>query len=633
MRFLTWEAEHGIEGKLVSAGEFHPYPKAAERRDWEELPVNQKKQLIAEAEKYLDFQWPALLATDFMAFYRNGDRMIYEDPHFLRRRALSALVIGECAQGKGRFLDDIINGVWLICEESFWGVSAHNGKLAFIDTILSKHPLPNIEEPFIDLFAAETGGLMAWILYLLKPELDQIAPQVCRRISLELERRIKLPYLNHNDTNWMGYIATNKVNNWNPWINSNVLNVFLLTEADSYRRDYAVKKMFGILDNFLATYGADGGCDEGTSYWSRAGGALHDCCDQLYRASDGQIDFFAEPLMKEIGRFIYREHIAGPYFINFADGGAKATCDRELVYHYGKCIGDEKLMDLAAALPPFVRDDLGGAPNSLHRRLCTLFDCQGFEERRLSAKPPYVQDVWLPDIQVMAARTQEGSDRGLYLAAKGGHNDESHNHNDVGSFLVYLNGEPMLIDAGVGVYTKKTFSAQRYEIWTMQSGYHNLPVVNGAGQPAGGEFRAADVRYGKDQGNTSFSLELAGAYPQEARLLSLKRNFLFDRDSDMIMIRDAYCFKQDDNQVTSVLMCREKPELQPGGKIWMAADERTGLIIEYPDMFAAAVEEILVEDKRLQGVWGHRIYRVLLQASALPREFTGQITIRQGTAG
>ena len=368
-----------------------------------------------------------------MAFYHNGDRKAYENPHFLRRLALSSLVMGECVEAEGRFIDDIINGIWAICEESFLGISAHNGKLAFLDTAF-KEPLPDIEEPYIDLFAGETGNLLVWTSYLLHPALDKVSPLICRRIGLELERRIKFPFLHHNDTNWMGYISTNKVNNWNPWIISNVLNVFLLSEHDPFRKSFAVKKMFEILDKFLDTYGDDGGCDEGTTYWSRAGGSLHDFCDQLFRASKGNIDLFNLPIIKEIGRFIYREHIAGPYFINFADGDAKAGYDRGLIYHYGVRIGDENLVNLALSLPDYIPDEVDGPPVSLHRHLCEIFDCKELFSLSKKVSFHFIQDVWLPDIQVAAAREKTGSCNGLYLAVKGGHNDENHNHNDVGNF-------------------------------------------------------------------------------------------------------------------------------------------------------------------------------------------------------
>ena len=70
---------------------------------------------------------------------------------------------------------------------------------------------------------------------------------------------------------------------------------------------------------------------------------------------------------------------------------------------------------------------------------------------------------------MMAAREKPGSSEGLYVAAEGGHNAQSHNHNDVGNVIVFADGRPVLVDAGVEEYTSKTFSSRRYEIWTMQS--------------------------------------------------------------------------------------------------------------------------------------------------------------------
>ncbi|WP_259391711.1 heparinase II/III-family protein [Paenibacillus thiaminolyticus] len=105
-----------------------------------------------------------------------------------------------------------------------------------------------------------------------------------------------------------------------------------------------------------------------------------------------------------------------------------------------------------------------------------------------AAEPPALPlDRWMPGVEVMVAR--ERGD-GWFLAAKGGHNDESHNHNDIGSFIVYADQCPLWIDAGVGTYTAKTFSPERYSIWTMQSGYHNVPTVNGAEQAPGRTFRS-----------------------------------------------------------------------------------------------------------------------------------------------
>ena len=115
--------------------------------------------------------------------------------------------------------------------------------------------------------------------------------------------------------------------------------------------------------------------------------------------------------------------------------------------------------------------------------------------------------MWLGNLQIMTARRGD-----YFVAMKGGHNGESHNHNDVGSFVIYANGAPLFIDPGVGEYTAKTFSKNRYDIWTMQSGYHNLPQINGFDQKDSKQYAAKIINHR----NGLLSLDIATAYPEEA---------------------------------------------------------------------------------------------------------------------
>ena len=93
-------------------------PKAADRAFWGSDP-----QWIAAAEEYVNYEWPCIKATDWLAFRETGDRLAQETPHFARRRALGALLLGELAEYRGRFLPDITNGLLTICEETAWSVS------------------------------------------------------------------------------------------------------------------------------------------------------------------------------------------------------------------------------------------------------------------------------------------------------------------------------------------------------------------------------------------------------------------------------------------------------------------------------------------------------------------------------
>ena len=135
----------------------------------------------------------------------------------------------------------------------------------------------------------------------------------------------------------------------------------------------------------------------------------------------------------------------------------------------------------------------------------------------------------------------------MFVAAKGGFNNESHNHNDVGTFSLYLNTTPVFIDAGVGTYTRQTFSSERYSIWTMQSNYHNLPMINGVPERFGSEYKATDARF--DLKRMCFSANIATAYPAEANVKKWIRSYQIGKNS--LKIEDSFSLSKADkpNQV------------------------------------------------------------------------------------
>ncbi len=74
---------------------------------------------------------------------------------------LTAFLLAECLENRGRYLERIADGIWLICEESTWCVPAH------VNFQRSGVGLPDVREPVLDLFAAETAAALAWTVYLL----------------------------------------------------------------------------------------------------------------------------------------------------------------------------------------------------------------------------------------------------------------------------------------------------------------------------------------------------------------------------------------------------------------------------------------------------------------------------------
>ena len=615
---------------LPAPGTWHPYPKAGDTAGWAKVPEAVRTAHVRLAEKSLGADWPAPKASVFLDFVRDGNRTRYEAVSFGRRVRLAEAVVAEAIEGKGRFVDDILDGIWTICEESFWGVPAHVGAQK------RGAGLPDVTEPVVDLFAAETAMLLAWTDELVGDALDRASPLVRERIRLEIGRRVLTPCLERDDFWWMGF-GGRSVNNWNPWIVSNWLAAALLVEKDPARRDAGVHKALRCLDAFLASYPADGGCDEGPGYWDRAGGSLFDCLELLHSASGGKIDVFDRPLIKEIGRYIGRVHIAGPWAVNFADAAAKPGGSASLIFRYGQAIGDQGLTGFGAWLAReqgLGKGAVGGSFGVLGRTLPALF---GLDEiLRTEPKEPLARDAWFPGLQVMAARSFEGSTKGLYLAAKGGHNDESHNHNDVGSFVVYADGEPVLIDVGVETYTAKTFSGQRYEIWTMQSAFHNLPTVGGVMQKNGRAFRARNVRYKAGAARASLELDIAAAYPPEAGISSWERRLVLERGRRVI-VEERYRLEKAGRPIELSFMSLREPRVAAAGRIDLLPLKGRrpaaplGLYFD-GRAFTPAIETIEIKDDRLRGSWGDRIYRIVLSGNAPAKTGSIKVRIEQGEA-
>lgn len=596
----------------VASGAFHPFPTAAERQGWEALPADARAALIAAGERQQQTSWDILPASVFLEFARNGNRSRYESMRDRRRRKLQDLVLAECAEFKGRFVDEIVNGVWLTCEETFWGVPAHLGAQK------AKIGLPDVTEPIVDLFAAETAALLAWTLYLLEPQLQQVSRLIPERIRVETSRRILTPCLERNFS-WMGFNGP-PPNNWDPWICSNWLTSTLLVEPDLKRRGAAIQKIVQCLDHFLNGYADDGGCDEGPSYWGRAGASLFDCLESLYEASGGALNAFNQPLIHQIGLYICRAHIAGEWYTNFSDAPARVNVDGDLIYRFGRRLNDET-MQRHGAYAAFVENESALPRGSIGRELPALFN---LAQLRLAPRAQaLLRDVWLPGIAVMAARLREGSVEGLYVAAEAGNNGKSHNHNDVGNFIVYVNGQPAIIDVGVETYTAKTFSPKRYEIWTMQSAFHNCPTIDGVMQSPGRQYAASAVSCDQSAQAAELRMDIAGAYPKNAGVGSWKRTIRLDRARNQVEIADQFSLDHAAKEITLTLMtpCRVN---QKSGALQLEDRAR----VAYDQNLSASVEEIKLEDARLRSVWGERIYRILLRAANPPRQanWTMQIT-------
>lgn len=610
-----------LRDHMLPHGQWTPCGTIEYRRFWGELPDVLSRSLVDAGEAALTKEWPRLNATLLLDYARVGNRETYQRPHFQRRQILQDLVLAECVEDGGRFLDAVADAVWSICEESFWGWPAHLAGL------------PDVTDHEVDLGVGETASLISWTRYLLADRLDRISEQINARMSHETHARILTPCL-EQEIGWMGF-PDRTPNNWNPWICSNWLTATLVFEMNPEQRVQHVHKIARALDRFIAGYGEDGGCDEGPGYWGRAGASLIETLLRIEQAMDAPLTALKTTRIQNMARFVYRARISEDYAVNFGDASACGKPEAALVRRLAELTDDDRLRAYASTLPASAT---GSGRGSIARVIQGIM--QTLEEP-INDAPDNTswlhRDVYLPSIEVVVARQSEGSSSGLTLAANAGHNAQSHNHNDVGSFMVFADGQPLLIDVGVETYTRKTFSADRYCIWTMQSQWHNLPMINGLGQAAGRDFAAGDVAYEAGDDRTRFAFNIARAYPAEAAVADWQRELVLDRHEHCVEVTDRYHLTRVDGPVAMHLVTPcEAAAAEPGVVRLRQVNLPSGRasasgILSYAaseDMGAVDIDVDTVEitDEKLKKEWGPVLRRIRL-IWPTPAS-SGEITLR-----
>ena len=581
--------EHSLSTLLIKERKL--FPRLEERERWETVPEEMRREILQMAEEYKGIEYPMCLATQFLCFVRDGSRKAYEEPYFLRRRKLIASFLHCCITGSTEELDSVIDGIWCICEESSWVISAHNGSDHPGQLPAAKRPLPDVKNPFVDLFSAQTAMILSIICSVAETQLNAVSPLIVRRVWTEIEKRVILPFEKRDDFWWMGFIRKDLCN-WTPWIVSNVMLTAALWLRDDLRLAELLERGARMTDRYLAIMPEDGGCDEGAGYWNMAGGSLLDALELLETLTDGEMNFWSNEKLRGILSFPRKAELGGGWFVNFADCDAKPKLSGERLITAGEKIGDGALAALGQRCGTTVEQLIGDVPH-LWRVMQMLFH----EKKEFPQSEPGARDVFLPDLQLRVLERN-----GSTLVCKGGSNGESHNHNDVGSFMLYIDGEPEVIDAGNMTYTAKTFSAARYTLWNVRSVYHNVPVIGGQEQLPGKEHCALSCR--KTDGGMTLALQKA--YGEEAGIRAYTRSFALD-ENGTLTLRDSLSLERA-KRAEFVLMLRHEPECRQG-------TIRAGkLKIRYPEQCSFACEEIKVTDKRMAKCFPGSIYRVILRA-------------------
>jgi hypothetical protein len=520
------------------------YTKDGNAVDWkrianDSLYADMIKEIKDEGERLLTEPIPELTQELYALFETTGNRLSYESLYFNRRRrlttfALLSLLYPDNAAYKSA-LERIVEA---IMTEPTWCLPAH----------MKGHIIGSN----IDLFAAETGFAFCEILSMT----GDVLPQSLRDEMLEqVDQRLFIPYLGYGPYHW-----ETADHNWAAVCAGSIASAALLVERDNERLAQMIVKALDTMEHYLSGFGSDGACLEGPGYWNYGFGYYIYFADLLYNATGGRASLLDKAKVREIAMFQQRCYLTGNRPANFSDAMPTVSVHIGLS-DYLAVTFDEAEHPPLSIRAAFTEDHCMRYAPALRNLI--WYRPEAVRQADWSPASWYLQDAeWL----ISRSRSSEGS---FGFAAKGGNNNEPHNHNDVGHFILLADDDPAFAaDLGAGEYTAQYFGSDRYSYDCTGAQGHSLPVVGGQLQQTGAGSKASVLEAHTSAEEDRLELELACCYSDVAELSSFKRQFIWRKLARPVLeLTDSFRFTDKAQSIVETIITRCKPSLLEDGRI------------------------------------------------------------------
>jgi hypothetical protein len=505
---------------------------------------NYIEEIEALAEEYRNCPLACIPFSLFQAFERNGERTEYESAYFARRRRLVTLGLASWLWKKPEDIAALEDVIWAICDEWTWALPAHLAGVSWKNCRTQ-----------LDLFACETGFALAEIIVLLETILSVEVQERARR---EVQNRVLQPFIRRKKA-WNWELMRN---NWCAVCAGSIGAAALYLETNQKRLSAIIERVLPTMDRFLSSFAEDGTCLEGLGYWTYGVGFFVSFSDALMRATEGHLDLTAHEKFRRIAAFQRYCYLNGNKTLSFADSSSEERYRIGLTTYierkfpevrspdaflaagfshdfYGRwCLSFRDLLWGRDAEPAFdaMRHERKTAINV---QIGTKAETPKYHHTQSDGSP--FEYIWLPESQWLICPAHKTGQ--LAFAAKGGHNDEPHNHNDIGSFELIAGQYELLADLGSGEYSRDYFSDARYSIFCNSSLGHSLPIINGKGQASGPSHCAKDVTFRQKGSHIALSMDIANAYDCR-ELTHLVRTFEFDGYTRTLVLNDVFSFSE-----------------------------------------------------------------------------------------
>ncbi|WP_433749706.1 heparinase II/III domain-containing protein [Paenibacillus amylolyticus] len=468
--------------------------------------------LKAYGESALKEPLPSLSLRLYRQFSDTGERKAYEQAYFDRRGRLAAVAMLALDTARPDALQALEEMLWDVCGEYTWCLPAHLGTGEV-----------NQVKGNIDLFAAETVHMLAEIVTIHAGQLNHL---VIERIRFEAEQRIfTLLYRDLRKFHWQ-----TADHNWSAVCGCCCgMAALLLLQDESTLRE-SISHTIKCMDAFLSGYGEDGGCAEGIGYWVYGFGYFTYYAEMLREYSEGELDLLTGSKINAIAAFPLRVHLSGGTFVNYSDSSEQEEIPSGLLSLLASRVGLQ--VDLPLHIPLFTDDPCHRWAHLLRNVMWSNRAVFGDEGASAQAERGFnFRNLgWMiakGSLDSPDTKRTNGGPLHVAISVKGGHNDEPHNHNDLGQFIIHCGGENILCDPGAGLYTQAYFAPGRERLFHISSSGHNVPLIEGQEQSSGRQAQAhvLEANLAEGGGELDTTLDLTSAYSGAASLARYTRQF------------------------------------------------------------------------------------------------------------
>ena len=552
-------------------------PKIGDRGAWKRLagtPAFAKA--IRDAEQALARPAPEMTEALYLLFKQTGRRTAeYGRVRSERYGRVSRFTLAECLENQGRFIPPLEAILRSICEEKTWIYNFH-------DATLADYSGKRIS---IDLSSADLAQNLGACLCLLG---DRLGAETRQLVTAKLRERIFNPY--HQSVAGTGtrqsWITTDM--NWNSVCHAGVVAAALAACPERTERAFFVAAAEKYSRDFLRGFGGDGYCAEGMGYWNYGFGHFVQLCESVFQATCGGVDLYRLDGARDAALYPVRIRLINGVYPAYADCGLDSRPGMSLMSYlnrrYELGLRDFALADLATTAGGLASSLMYSCPNSA--TVCPATADQEFAEIR----------SFFGHGGVLNCRPLPGAATRLAVSLKGGHNAEPHNHNDLGSFVVVVGRESLILDPGGEVYTARTFSKDRYQSALLNSYGHPVPMVAGQLQRPGAAAKAVIVAKDFSDQVDRYALDLRSAYEVPA-LQALTRTFVYDRaGAGALTVTDEFAFSSAESFGSALVTYGQWQQISPSELLISRNQEAVKVTIETGGLPFTITSDVIKEE-------------------------------------